>query len=84
MYYVLSKDIIESEIICHLPVRKRGLSPKLLLVKSLTVFFTSSKPGFNGIYYLSRVYSALMFFTTKLFLDIIVVGVRKVFGKSVG
>jgi transposase len=24
MYYVLSKDIIESEIICHLPVRKRG------------------------------------------------------------
>ena len=24
MYYLLSKDIIESEIICHLPERKRG------------------------------------------------------------
>jgi hypothetical protein len=77
MYYVLSKDIIESEIICHLPVRKEGLSRKLLLVKSLIVFFTSSKRVFNGIYYLWRVYSVLMFFITKLFLGIIVDGVKR-------
>jgi transposase len=29
MYYVLmSRDIIESEIICHLPLRKRGFKPQ--------------------------------------------------------
>ncbi len=32
MYYVLSKDIIESEIICHLPERKHGLLIILQLV----------------------------------------------------
>ena len=85
MYYVLNKDIIESEIICHLPVRKRGCISQVPLSEIINCSLCKLKIGnhvveFNDIYP-SIVYTALLSFTTKLYLDVIVDSVRKVFGE---
>lgn len=74
MYYVLSKNIIESEIISYLPKRKRGFKSQYPLSET-----GNHTKGFNGIYYLLKAYLALISFTTKLFSGIVVVGVRKGF-----
>ncbi|MGX7689483.1 hypothetical protein ACWA1C_20120 [Flectobacillus roseus] len=65
MYYVLNKDIIESEIICHLPVRKRGFKPQAPTCEIINYILYKLETGnhvmvLNGIYYLWRVYSVLI------------------------
>lgn len=45
MYYVLSKDIIESEIICHLPVRKRGFKPQAPTCEIINCILYKLKTG---------------------------------------
>ncbi len=45
MYYILSKDIIESEIICHLPVRKRGFKPQAPTCEIINCILYKLKTG---------------------------------------
>jgi transposase len=45
MYYVLSKDIIESEIISHLPERKRGFKPQVPLSEIINCILYKLKTG---------------------------------------
>ena len=45
MYYVLSKDIIESEIIGYLPERKRGFKPKVPLCEIVNCILYKLKSG---------------------------------------
>ncbi|MGX7686431.1 hypothetical protein ACWA1C_04640 [Flectobacillus roseus] len=84
MYYVLRKDIIDSEIICHLPVRKRGFKPQATTCEIINCILYKLKTAIQ--WHLLPVES--LFGTHvpyyKTVLGIIVVGVRKVFGKSVG
>jgi hypothetical protein len=84
MYYVLSKDIIESEIIGYLPERKRGFKPQVPLCEIINCILYKLKSGIQWHLLPVKAYLALVLFIIKLFSDIIGVGARKVFGKSVG